>query len=81
MPTSPLYNPDLAHIHIAGYDFHWKGAAPAVLHWLRQAKITSGTVVDLGCGGGQSRDARVCRVIALHSWPACRRLAAFVTWD
>ncbi len=53
MPSAPLYAPDLAHIHIAGYDFHWKGAAPAVLHWLRQAKITSGTVVDLGCGGGQ----------------------------
>lgn len=53
MPASHLYNDDLAHIHIAGYDFHWKGAAPAVLRWFRQAKITSGTVVDLGCGGGQ----------------------------
>lgn len=53
MPTSPLYSDDLAHIHIAGYDFHWKGAAPAVLQWLRQAKITAGAVVDLGCGGGQ----------------------------
>lgn len=53
MPAQALYRDDLAHIHIAGYDFHWKGAAPAVLQWLRRAKITSGTVVDLGCGGGQ----------------------------
>jgi SAM-dependent methyltransferase len=53
MPASHLYDDDLALIHIAGYDFHWKGAAPAVLQWLREARITSGTVVDLGCGGGQ----------------------------
>jgi SAM-dependent methyltransferase len=53
MPASPLYTDDLAHIHITGYDFHWQGAAPTILQWLRQAKITSGTVVDLGCGGGQ----------------------------
>ena len=53
MPAQTLYQDDLARIHIAGYDFHWKRAAPAVLDWLRQAKITSGSVVDLGCGGGQ----------------------------
>ena len=53
MATSQIYDDDLAHIHIEGYDFHWKGAAPAVLQWLCRAGITSGTVVDLGCGGGQ----------------------------
>jgi SAM-dependent methyltransferase len=53
MTTSRLYGDDLAQIHIEGYDFHWKGAAPAVLQWLRKAGITSGTIVDLGCGGGQ----------------------------
>ncbi len=53
MPAKSIYRDDLAHIHIVGYDFHWKGAAPTVLQWLRQARITSGTVVDLGCGGGQ----------------------------
>jgi len=53
MPATSLYSPDLAHVHIAGYDFHWKGAAPAVLQWLDEVNITSGTVVDLGCGGGQ----------------------------
>jgi SAM-dependent methyltransferase len=53
MAHTQLYHDDLAHIHIEGYDFHWKGAAPAVLQWLRGAGITSGTVVDLGCGGGQ----------------------------
>jgi SAM-dependent methyltransferase len=48
-----LYESDLARIHIEGYGFHWKGAAPAVLSWLRQAGIRDGTIVDLGCGGGQ----------------------------
>jgi SAM-dependent methyltransferase len=48
-----LYGDDLAAIHNAGYGFHWEGAAPAILKWLRQAGIVNGTVVDLGCGGGQ----------------------------
>ena len=47
-----LYEPDLARIHVDGYGFHWEGAAPAVLQWLRDAGIFAGTVVDLGCGGG-----------------------------
>lgn len=49
----PIYNDDLAFVHNAGYGFHWQNAAPAVLKWLRLAKIQSGTIVDLGCGGGQ----------------------------
>jgi SAM-dependent methyltransferase len=53
MGTPRLYDDDLARIHVVGYDFHWRGAAPVVLQWLRKARITSGTVVDLGCGGGQ----------------------------
>jgi SAM-dependent methyltransferase len=48
-----LYQPDLAHVHIDGYSFHWKGASPVVLKWLVDAGICGGTVVDLGCGGGQ----------------------------
>jgi SAM-dependent methyltransferase len=48
-----LYGDDLAAIHNAGYGFHWQGAAPAILQWLREAGIVRGAVVDLGCGGGQ----------------------------
>ena len=48
-----LYREDLANIHITGYDFHWRGAADAVLQWLNEIGIEQGTVVDLGCGGGQ----------------------------
>ena len=48
-----LYREDLAHIHVDGYGFHWTGAADAVLDWLTAYGINSGTVVDLGCGGGQ----------------------------
>lgn len=51
--TEPLYRPDLARIHVAGFGFHWSGAAEAVLGWLRERGIDSGTVVDLGCGGGE----------------------------
>ena len=50
---SMLYESDLAHIHIDGYGFHWEGAAPAVLKWLRDAGIRQGKIVDVGCGGGQ----------------------------
>lgn len=53
MPKKSLYNDDLAHIHIDGYGFHWRQAAPAVLKRLRDAGIKSGTVIDLGCGGGE----------------------------
>ena len=49
----PLYESDLAQIHLEGYGSHWEAAAPAVLDWLRGAGIRSGTVCDLGCGGGQ----------------------------
>lgn len=50
---SPLYQDDLAAIHIEGFGFHWEQAAPAVLGHLRAAGCGSGHVVDLGCGGGQ----------------------------
>jgi SAM-dependent methyltransferase len=53
MPIDRIYGDDLAAIHNAGYGFHWEAAAPAILQWLRGAGIVSGTVVDLGCGGGQ----------------------------
>lgn len=50
---SQLYRKDLADIHIEGYGFHWRGAAPQILDWLAERKIDQGTVVDLGCGGGE----------------------------
>lgn len=53
MGSQTIYQKDLAEIHIAGYAFHWEQAAPAVLRFLEQHGITSGTIVDLGCGGGQ----------------------------
>lgn len=48
-----LYRDDLAQVHVDGYGFHWEGAAPAILAWLREFGIHDGLVVDLGCGGGQ----------------------------
>jgi SAM-dependent methyltransferase len=53
MKTGAIYHEDLAEIHIAGYAFHWEQAAPAVLGFLHRNGITSGTIIDLGCGGGQ----------------------------
>ena len=52
-PAPELYRQDLAAIHVAGYGFHWEGAADATLGWLADAGVASGRVVDLGCGGGQ----------------------------
>jgi SAM-dependent methyltransferase len=68
MKTDGIYQEDLAQIHIAGYAFHWEQAAPAVLGFLEQHGIKSGTIVDLGCGGGQwlellgAKGYRVCGV-------------------
>ena len=52
-PSADIYQEDLAQIHIDGYGFHWEGAASAVLRFLRESGVKTGTVVDLGCGGGQ----------------------------
>jgi SAM-dependent methyltransferase len=49
----PLYDEDLARIHIAGYGFHWEQAAPFILETLHARGIRDGLIVDLGCGGGQ----------------------------
>jgi SAM-dependent methyltransferase len=46
------YEEDLAYIHDVGYDFHVQGCTPGLLQLLRTYGITSGKVVDLGCGGG-----------------------------
>jgi SAM-dependent methyltransferase len=53
LAKTQIYGHDLAQVHITGYDFHWLGAASSILGWLQQSGIHSGTVVDLGCGGGQ----------------------------
>ena len=52
-PKTQLYLEDLAAIHVEGYGFHWEQAADPILGWLRGLGISAGTVVDLGCGGGQ----------------------------
>jgi SAM-dependent methyltransferase len=46
------YSEDLAYVHDAGYGDFARGAAPALLTRLRGRGITSGLVVDLGCGSG-----------------------------
>ena len=54
-PRNPkLYDADLAHIHVDGYGFHWRGASEAILEWFKEFRVPpGGNVVDLGCGGGQ----------------------------
>ena len=46
------YNEDLAYIHDAGFGEFAKASAPGLLEILRKSGITSGLVVDLGCGSG-----------------------------
>ncbi len=47
-----VYGDDLAYIHDIGFSGLSEGWAPGLLKLLREAGIKTGTVVDLGCGGG-----------------------------
>ena len=47
-----FYDEDLAYIHHAGFGDMVLGATPGLLALLRRAGVTSGLVVDLGCGPG-----------------------------
>lgn len=47
-----FYDQDLAYTHHTGYADLVNRSAPGLLGALRAAGIDSGTVVDLGCGGG-----------------------------
>jgi SAM-dependent methyltransferase len=46
------YKDDLAYIHDVGFGDFARNSAPGLLEILRQAGITTGLVVDLGCGSG-----------------------------
>src|SRR6185369_15859003 len=46
------YKDDLAYIHDAGFGDFAKNSAPGLLEIFRQNAITTGLVVDLGCGSG-----------------------------
>jgi SAM-dependent methyltransferase len=48
----PAYGDDLAYIHHTAFGGFARDAAPGILTMLRRAKISSGLVVDLGCGSG-----------------------------
>jgi|GEM_PF-109349 len=47
-----FYSDDLAYIHDVGFSGLSESWVPGLLELLREAGIESGTVVDLGCGGG-----------------------------
>jgi SAM-dependent methyltransferase len=46
------YKNDLAYIHDTGFGDYARKSAPGLLKILRRAGITTGLVVDLGCGSG-----------------------------
>lgn len=48
-----FYNEDLAYIHHEGFPSYEPAVAQEVLAHLEKQKITSGTIIDLGCGGGR----------------------------
>ena len=50
--TDELYGDDLAYIHDSGFSHHAEGTAPGVIAALRTARLSTGLVVELGCGGG-----------------------------
>ena len=46
------YRDDLAYIHDVGFGDYARNSAQGLIEILRQAGITSGLVIDLGCGSG-----------------------------
>jgi SAM-dependent methyltransferase len=46
------YEEDLAYIHDAGFGRFARGSAPGLLKLLHRQGISSGLVIDLGCGSG-----------------------------
>lgn len=46
------YREDLAYIHDDGFGAHARSAAPGIIELLKTSGVTSGHVVDLGCGSG-----------------------------
>jgi SAM-dependent methyltransferase len=46
------YGQDLAYVHNVGFGSFAEQSAPGVLSILRRRGISSGLVIDLGCGGG-----------------------------
>ena len=47
------YETDLAYIHDAGFTGYLHHSAPGLLSILRRARVTTGSVTDLGCGSGR----------------------------
>jgi SAM-dependent methyltransferase len=47
-----IYREDLAYIHHAGFSEFAESAAPGLLEMLWRGGVTSGLVVDAGCGSG-----------------------------
>lgn len=47
------YGTDLAYVHDAGFSEYALGAAPGLLRLLRDGRVGSGLVTDLGCGSGR----------------------------
>lgn len=62
---SSFYGGDLAHVHHTGFGDFLAAAAPELLAILHRAGVCAGTVVDLGCGGGQW-----LRVLGEHGYDA-----------
>jgi len=48
-----FYNEDLAYIHHQGFPSYEKAVAAELLSHLNRRGISSGTLIDLGCGGGR----------------------------
>ena len=76
MPS--LYREDLAYIHHVGFGDFAALAAPGILRLLRRSGITSGLIVDLGCGSGILAEALLSagyEVLGVDASPAMIRLA------
>jgi SAM-dependent methyltransferase len=51
------YREDLAYIHDAGFGFFARNASLVLLESLRRKAVTTGVIVELGCGSGIMTEA------------------------
>src|SRR5271157_3081081 len=78
MSSMKGYGEDLAYVHDAGFRGYCLNAAPGLLRALKRNGITSGLVVDLGCGSGRwacELNRAGYEVLGVDQSPAFIRLA------
>jgi SAM-dependent methyltransferase len=74
-PNEP-YRPDLAYIHDNGYGAHARAAVGWFLRALREHRINTGRIIELGCGSGISSQVLAAAGFDVLGYDVSRALVA-----